>query len=103
MNTKAMILLAAIALLCFISSSNAKRLFFNNDNDMELTDQKARMFLRAISSQGDDDDDAPSFDTRESGKNCVKCKFGINPCCAPNICIKKSFRPDECMEIKQGK
>jgi hypothetical protein len=99
---KTIIILAAITLLCIISSSNANRLFYNNDDDMELSDQKARMFLRAMTGE-EDDDDVASFDTRESGKNCVKCKFGINPCCAPNICIKKSFRPDECMEIKTGK
>ena len=100
---KAIILLAALVLLCMISSSNGKRLFYNNDNDMELSDKKARMFLRGLTGEEEDDDDTASFDTRESGRNCVKCKFGINPCCAPNICIKKSFRPDECMEIKQGK
>jgi hypothetical protein len=98
---KTIILLAIFALLFIVSSSNAKRLFYDNDNDMELTDKKARMFLRSMT--GDDDDDTASFDTRESGKNCVKCKFGINPCCAPNICVKKSFRPDECVEIKTGK
>jgi hypothetical protein len=103
MNTKTIILLATIVLLYIISSSNAKRLFYDNDNDMELTDKKARMFLRTITGEGDDDDDSTSFDTREFGKNCVPCKFGINPCCAPNICIKKRFRPDECLEIKQGK
>jgi hypothetical protein len=98
---KPIIILAAIALLCMISLSNARRI--NSDNAMELSDDKARMFLRAISGDDSDDDNLASFDTRESGKNCVKCKFGINPCCAPNICIKKSFRPDECMEIKPGK
>ena len=97
---KTIILLAIFVLFYVISSSNAKRLFYDNDNDMELTDKRARMFLRSMTG---DDDDAASFDTREFGKNCVKCKFGINPCCAPNICIKKSFRPDECMEIKTGK
>ncbi len=102
MNMKTLILISAIALLCIISSSNAKRLFHDNDNDMELSDKKARMFLRAMTGD-DDDDDTQSFDTRETGKNCVPCKFGINPCCAPNICIKKSFRPDECLEIKPGK
>jgi hypothetical protein len=97
---KTIILLAAVALLCMVVSSNANRLFYDNDNDMELSNDKARMFLRAISN--DDDDDSPSFNTRESGKNCVRCKLGINPCCAPNICIKKFFF-DECMEIKPGK
>ena len=100
---KTIILLAAIALLCMIASSHANRLY-NFDDDTELSDQKARMFLRALTEDGEsDDDDVASFDTRESGKNCVPCKFGINPCCAPNICIKKRFRPDECMEIKTGR
>jgi hypothetical protein len=98
---KTIIILAAIALLCMIACSNASRIY-NSDDDLELSDKKARMFLRALTGD-EDDDDVASFDTREAGKNCVKCKFGINPCCAPNICIKKSFRPDECLEIKPGK
>jgi hypothetical protein len=98
---KTIILLAISVLFFVISSSNAKRLFHDNDNDMELTDKRARMFLRSM--MDEDNDDATSLDTREFGKNCVACKFGINPCCAPNICIKKRFRPDECMEIKTGK
>ncbi|CAF1555842.1 unnamed protein product [Adineta steineri] len=101
---KTTIILAIFAALCVISSLDAKRLFYDNDNDMELTDKRARMFLRSM--MGDDDDDLTAFDRRElhtAGKNCVKCKFGINPCCAPNVCVKKSFRPDECMEIKTGK
>ena len=99
MNT--IIVLAMVALLFVVSSTNAKRLFYDNDNDMELSAKKARMFLRSM--MNDEDNDAPSFDTREAGKNCVPCKFGINPCCAPNVCVKKSFRPDECMEVKPGK
>ncbi|CAF3379023.1 unnamed protein product [Rotaria socialis] len=97
-------LLVIFAFVFVISTSNAKRLFYNNDNDMELTDKRARMFLRSMTNNDDDsNDDTASLDTREFGKNCVACKFGINPCCAPNICIKKRFRPDECMEIKTGK
>ncbi|CAF4631870.1 unnamed protein product [Rotaria magnacalcarata] len=103
---KTIMLLAIFAFVLVISTSNAKRLFYNNDNDMELTDKRARMFLRSMTNDDDDDDsndDSASFDTRDSGKKCVACKFGLNPCCAPNICIKKRFRPDECMEIKTGK
>lgn len=91
-----------LALILIIASTQAKRLFYDNDNDMELSDKKARMFLRAMLNE-DDDDAANSLDTREIGKNCVPCKFGINPCCAPNICVKKRFRPDECMEVKPGR
>ncbi|CAF3773682.1 unnamed protein product [Rotaria socialis] len=101
---KTIMLLVIFAFVFVISTSNAKRLFYNNDNDMELTDKRARMFLRSMTNNDDDsNDDTASLDTREFGKNCVACKFGINPCCAPNICIKKRFRPDECMEIKTGK
>ncbi|CAF1201507.1 unnamed protein product [Rotaria sp. Silwood1] len=99
---KTFIFLVICVLLFVVSTSNAKRLFYDNDNDMELTDKRARMFLRSMLN-GDSDDDAGSLDTREIGKNCVPCKFGINPCCPPNICIKKKFRPDECMEVKPGK
>ncbi|UJR32318.1 hypothetical protein I4U23_019782 [Adineta vaga] len=38
---------------------------------------------------------------REIGSNCVPCKLNMNPCCPPNICIKKTFWFDECMEVKQ--
>ncbi|CAF3487159.1 unnamed protein product [Rotaria socialis] len=101
---KTIMLLVIFAFVFVISTSNAKRLFYNNDNDMELTDKRARMFLRSMTNNDDDsNDDTASLDTRDFGKNCVACKFGINPCCAPNICIKKRFRPDECMEIKTGK
>ncbi|CAF1299607.1 unnamed protein product [Adineta steineri] len=100
------LLIAAMVLIHMISFTNAKRLYYDNDNDMELSDKKARMFLRTITGEGDDDDgddDSKSLGVREIGSDCVPCKFGINPCCSPNICIKKRFRPDECMEIKRGK
>jgi hypothetical protein len=104
MVMKTIYLLAIFALLFIISYSDAKRLFHDNDNDMELTDKRARMFLRSMTDDEDsDDDNSASMDTREFGKNCVACKFGLNPCCAPNVCVKKRFRPDECMEIKTGK
>ena len=97
------LILLFLACIAVLATSNAKRLFYDNDNDMELSDKKARMFLRAMLNEDEDDDGAKSFDTREIGKNCVPCKFGINPCCAPNICVKKRFRPDECMEVKPGR
>jgi hypothetical protein len=86
MNISTIVILAAFAVLLVASSSDAKRLFADNDNDAELSEQKARMFLRSML---DDDDNSSPLDKRESGKNCVPCTFGINPCCAPNICIKK--------------
>ena len=99
---KTIILLAIFALLLIVSLSNAKNLYDNDD--MELTDANARMFLRAIMDDDNSDDaDLSSFETRQAGNKCVSCKFGMAPCCAPNICRKKRFRPDECMEVKTGK
>ena len=57
---KTAILLAAVALLCVVSSANAKRLFYNNDDDMELSDKKARMFLRSMTNDNEDDE-CPGF------------------------------------------
>jgi hypothetical protein len=83
-----------IVALLMISSCIGKRMFQNNDNnnDMELTKANARFFL-----QNDADNDV---DKRVNNADCVLCKFNTIPCCKPNICIKKRFRPDECMEIK---
>ena len=87
-----------ILVLSICSLIDGKRLFLNNDNDLELTNEKAQMFLRSMLND-DSDDQNDLFDKREFGKNCVQCKFKINPCCAPNICLKK-FPWNECMEIK---
>ena len=98
------LLLAVFGLLLVVALSNAKNLVDNND-DLEINDQKARMFLRAMLGDESDDDsaDAAAMDTRNNDKQCVGCKFGAALCCAPNFCRKKRFRPDECVEVKGGK
>jgi hypothetical protein len=101
---KTIILLAIFGLLLIVSSSNAKNLY--DDKDMEFSDKQARMFLRAIMGDNDNDDDddgLTALDTRQTNQNCVACKLGIVPCCAPNICQKKFLRPDKCIRIKPGK
>jgi len=87
-----------LLLLSICSLIDGNRLFYNNDNDLELSNEKAQMFLRSILDDDSDGDDM-SYDKREWGKDCVKCKFKWNNCCKPNICIKKFFW-NECMEIK---
>ena len=70
---------------------------YHGQHDLELSNDEAKRFLHRMTD--DDDEQDNSLDKRESGKNCVPCKFKINPCCAPNICLKK-FPWNECMEIK---
>jgi len=82
---------------CLLVHGKRKRIFSNDDNDLELSDDKAQMFLRTMLK--DDDDDGELLGKRESGTDCVKCKFKLNPCCKPNVCVKK-FPWNECMEIK---
>ena len=84
-----------LSLFLFVNGKNF--VADDDDNQLELPNDQARMFLRAMT---DDEDD--SLDKREFGKNCVPCKFKLNPCCAPNMCIKKFFW-NECMEIKTHK
>ncbi|UJR18116.1 hypothetical protein I4U23_005016 [Adineta vaga] len=95
-----MIILVAVSLLLFVTSLNGKRLYNENDENLEITDKKARMFLRSMI---DDSDDSAMLDTRQAQKQCTPCKFNIAPCCSPNYCRKKFLRPDECVEVKQGK
>ncbi len=94
MNT--LIIFGFLAIILMLSSCEGSKLFLDDDNDMELTEAKARMFLEAES-------EADDFDRRAAADNCVNCKFGIFKCCHPHICVKKFLRPDECMEIKTGK
>jgi hypothetical protein len=74
-------------------TSNAKRLpMEDDDDDLELADVDARSFLKKHKGY--------RFDKHVNNLDCVLCKFNLVPCCKPNICVKKSFRPDECLELK---
>ncbi|CAF1276513.1 unnamed protein product [Rotaria sp. Silwood1] len=70
----------------------AKRLPIENADDLELSDIDARSFLKKH--------DENSFEAQMNNPDCVLCKFNMIPCCKPNLCIKKRFRPDECLELK---
>lgn len=86
-----------LLVLSICSLIDGKPSYLNDNNDLEITNEKARMFLRSMLNDDSSSDDL--FDRRESGKNCVPCKFKLNKCCAPNICVKKLLW-NECMEIK---
>jgi hypothetical protein len=93
MQTSTLILVACLAALVIFTSCEGKSYFLDDDN-MEMSEAKARSFL--------DDDDSP--EKRNNNNNnkgdCVMCKFNTMRCCKPNVCVKKRFRPDECMEVK---
>lgn len=99
MNSNTIICLSFAILLLLISSSSGMNVHHNDNGSFEVTHQTANGFLHSTS----DDNSSKLFDKRESGSNCVPCKFGINPCCEPNICVKKTLLPDECQEIKTAK
>lgn len=89
----------AITIIFLVISSSQRKTISFDHKDFEITPENASVFLDTSS---DDGNDGLNFDKREWGKDCVACKFNINPCCKPNVCIKKRFRPDECMEIKSS-
>ncbi len=97
MNSNTIIFGLIAIFFLLVSSSYGKNVFTKSDDDFEVSQQAARSFLST------NDNSSNVFDKRETGKNCVPCKFGANPCCAPNICVKKTLKPDECQEVKQGK
>lgn len=93
MQTSTLILVACLAALVMFSSCEGKR-FFLDDDDMEMSEAGARSFL------GDDDSLEKRANNDNKNRDCVMCKFNTLRCCKPNVCVKKRFRPDECMEIK---
>lgn len=64
----------------------------DDDDDAVLNELDARTFLE---NQGEKD-----LEKFTHNFDCVLCKFNMIPCCKPNLCIKKRFRPDECLELK---
>jgi hypothetical protein len=107
MNSNTILFTSIALLLLLVSSSHGKGVFTKSDDDFEVSQQTAATFLamdeEATTFSSMHDDSSAVFHKRESGRNCVPCKFGANPCCAPNICVKKTLRPDECQEVKTGK
>ena len=81
-----------VALVLFASATQGMNL------DFEVTSETATAFLHTFDTNG-----SIVMDRRETGSNCVPCKLGVNPCCAPNVCVKKTLRPDECMELRASK
>ena len=81
--------LLVIAALLIIS--NAKRLPIEEDDDVESSEIDTRSFLNKYET---------NYDKQMNSLDCVPCKFNLIPCCKPNLCIKKSFRPDECLKLK---
>ena len=69
--------------------ANARRVAKDEDDDLELSALAARSFLKE-----------EKINSLFNTEDCVLCKFNAIPCCKPNICVKKSFRPDECLELK---
>ena len=64
----------------------------NSNGDLEVSEAEARTFLESDSDEHQD--------KRAPHRDCVLCKFNTFRCCKPSVCVKKRFRPDECMEIK---
>ena len=95
MISKAMVSLMMLVLLAVTCSGKS----VPNQPEFEMNSENASMFLNSDQNA----EHMVSMDKREIGKNCVPCKIGLNPCCAPNICVKRRFWFDECMEIKVAK
>jgi hypothetical protein len=85
--------LGLLIIIVIIIGANAKHLpIEDNDDDLELSGIDVRSFLKKH--------DEKDFNKPMNNLDCVLCAFNLVPCCAPNICIKKRLRPDECLELK---
>ena len=88
---KALIVCTFVLLAAMLLGSNGKRLPLDSDENVELSDMAARSFLNRY--------DKHHGNREAKSDDCVPCKFNMVPCCKPNLCIKKSLRPDECLEL----
>lgn len=91
MNSNLIIFLVMIGLLCF-SLTNGSNIFTSNNNVFDASQQG--LYNGNVTYV---------VAKRNLHRKCVSCKFGFIPCCEPDICVKKSFRPDKCLSIKVGK
>lgn len=87
-------ILALTILLVLVSVINAKTVTIGKPK-FEMDDENASAYLHSALGEH-----PGHMFKREFGRNCVPCKFGLNPCCEPNICKKNRIFPNECLEIK---
>jgi hypothetical protein len=88
--------------VCFEESQNDSNIQISVDNDFKIFRARLNRFLRAIISNDNDISQEDDFINEEQtfiwcdhtnstycknrkGRICVLCKWGITPCCAPNI------------------
>lgn len=94
MNSKIILIISMACMILLISLCHGTNNFPSNNDENRFDISNHKSNDHTIGSE---------FVERDTRKGCVKCKFGIGRCCAPNICRKKFLRPDQCIRIKEGK
>ena len=84
----------------FYSFIDAKDVGLQDENEDEVINPAERKFIRSML---EEDEEETDLFTRRLPPGCVRCKFNLFKCCAPNICRKKTLRPDKCIKIKAPK
>ena len=97
MRTNSWIFVGCVLMLVVFTICQGKTRHLDDDDaddsdDLEISQARARAFL--------DSDSDESLVKRVQNGDCVLCKLNTFPCCKPNFCKKKRFRPDECVEVK---
>ena len=92
MNSYIPNIVALICIVLLISSCCGTNTFASNNDRFDASDHQSNYANVTF-----------EFVKRNVPKKCVLCKFSFFPCCEPNICVKKTFRPDKCLQVKQGK
>ena len=103
-----MVLIMIISLtVAFEEGQSDSSIQSSEENDFKISRAHSNTFLRALISEDDDEQKFIRRDQTNStyykdrkGRTCVLCKWGIAPCCLPNICKKHHIRFNECIEIK---
>jgi hypothetical protein len=91
MNSNVIIILSITITLLFISSCESMNMFTSNDDRFDV-----------FHHEPNSGNVTSIMVKRHSHRRCVRCKLGLFKCCEPDICVKKTLRPDKCLSIKQG-
>ncbi len=86
------IFIVTITCMVLISSCYSMNMFATNDDSLDMFHPGSNYVNVTV-----------DVVERSVRKHCVKCKFHLFDCCEPDICVKKTLRPDKCLSIKQGK
>ena len=92
MNSNIIFIVTMTCMVLLISPCDGMNMFATNNDSLDVFHPESNYINVTV-----------DVVERSVRKHCVKCKYHLFNCCEPNICVKKTLRPDKCLTVKHGK